>query len=174
MLPIMGASHSLQASFRQIGDGHCQGPAWLQDIITRDQAWWLVPGASEERRQARHHMFAKRIFADIMCLTPFKEMLLGRFLVQRTASIMDCRDFVGSVEVQSRGAIHMHFQQTIHSAFDVAMSSDSIGVAGDVFNNLPGLLSSDSDASTSASVSSLSSIEISDSDEGGEVSLAAQ
>ena len=174
MLPVMGASHSLQASSRQIGDGHCQGPAWLQDIITRDQAWWLVPGAPEGRRQARHYMFAKRIFADIMRLTPIKVVLLGTFPVQRTASIMDCRDFVGSVEVQSTGAIHMHFQLFVHFAFDVAMSSNFIGGEGDVFNNLPVLLSSDSDASTSASVSSLSSIKISDSDEGGEASLAAQ
>ena len=174
MFQVMGASHSLQASPRQIGDGHCQGPAWLQDIITRDQAWWLVPGASEGRRQARSYMFAKRIFADIMCLAPFKEMLLGRFPVQRTASIMDCRDFVGSVEWQSTGTVHMHCQLFVDFAFHVAMSSNSVGGEGDVFNNLPVLLSSDSDASTSASVSSLSSIEISDSDEGGEVSLAAQ
>ena len=174
MFQVMGASHSLQASPRQIGDGHCQGPAWLQDIITRDQAWWLVPNTRGGRRQGRLYIFVTRIFTDIMQLTPINEVSFGRFPLQRTASIVDRRDLAGSVELQSRGAIHMHFEQTIHSAFDVAMSSDSIGVEVDVFDNLPGLLSSDSDASTSASVSSLSSIEISDSDEGGEVSLAAQ
>ncbi len=174
MFQVMGASHSLQASPRQIGDGHCQGPAWLQDIIMRDQAWWLVPNTREGRRQGRLYMFAKRIFPDIMRLTPINEVLFGRFPFQRAASIVDRRDLAGSAELQSRGAIHMHFEQTIHSAFDVATNWDSIGDEVDVFDDLPGLLSSDSDASTSAPVSNLSSIEISDSDEGGEASLAAQ
>ncbi len=142
--------------------------------MTRDEAWCLVPGASEERRQARHHMVAKRMFADTMCLAPFKEMLLGRSPVQRTASIMDCRDFVGSVEWQSTGTVHMHCQLFVDFAFNVAMGSNSVGGEGEVFNNLPVLLSSDSGASTSTSVSSLSSIAISDSDEGGEASLAEQ
>ena len=68
----------------------------------------------------------------------------------------------------------MHFEQTIHSAFKFATNSDSIGDEVGVLEDVPGLLSSDSDASTSAPASNLSSIEITDSDEGPDVSLAAQ